>query len=104
MFALFVAPIPKNSFVCHHCDNRRCVRPDHLYSGTAKDNSSDIVARSPEVFRRGERARNVKLKEFQVFEIRAKSESRTIASLAREYSVSERCIEKVVKRMTWTHI
>jgi hypothetical protein len=42
-YELYVGPIPPGMFVCHHCDNKRCVRPDHLFLGTAKDNAQDYV-------------------------------------------------------------
>ena len=29
----------------HHCDNRKCVNPDHLYAGTVVDNVHDAVER-----------------------------------------------------------
>lgn len=34
-------PIPEGRWVLHHCDNPPCVRPDHLYAGTASDNAQD---------------------------------------------------------------
>jgi hypothetical protein len=38
-------PIPKDKWVLHKCDNPACVRPDHLYLGTPKDNARDAVER-----------------------------------------------------------
>lgn len=38
-------PIPDRLMIRHDCDNRRCVRPDHLRTGTHKDNVRDAVER-----------------------------------------------------------
>jgi hypothetical protein len=40
-----VGPIPEGMFLCHHCDNRKCVRPDHIFIGTDADNKADMYAK-----------------------------------------------------------
>ena len=49
-FALISSGEPKpeapGTICCHHCDNVRCVNPDHLYWGTKKDNARDASDRN----------------------------------------------------------
>ena len=51
--------IPDGMMILHSCDNRRCVNPEHLRIGTAKDNAADAIARGR--FRQNFATRNNKI-------------------------------------------
>lgn len=105
--------VPANLFVCHHCDNPACVRPSHLFLGTALDNNRDMFAkgrggmqRHPERAPRGEHNAAAKLTTAQVREIRARytAGGMTHKMLAHEYGVSASLVTQIVLRQAWRHV
>lgn len=101
---LHYGPIPDGLLVCHHCDNRLCIRPDHLFLGTYLDNSRDMVAKNRQAF--GERQGGSKLTESDVRAVRARYSDGGItqATIALEYGVSEALIAQITQRKIWTHV
>jgi hypothetical protein len=45
MWEIHKGPIPPNMRVCHRCDVRLYINPEHLFLGTDKDNYDDMVAK-----------------------------------------------------------
>ena len=45
-YETFVGPITDGLWVLHHCDNKRCTRPDHLYLGDHDQNQADVRERN----------------------------------------------------------
>jgi hypothetical protein len=92
--------------VCHHCDNRTCVRPDHLFEGTHKENFDDMVEKGRRVNNphRGELSGVHRLTTEQVLQIRSLAVTESRSSLAARFGVSRRTIRRVALGTGWTHM
>jgi hypothetical protein len=96
--------IPPGAFICHHCDNRSCVRPDHLYAGTIRDNARDAVERRRTPW--GEANAHAVLTASDVLTIRAAYRNReaTMTELGRRYGVNHGTVRHIVEGTTWAHL
>lgn len=88
-YAVHCGPIPNGMMVCHRCDNRLCVNPDHLFLGTNADNMADMATKC-----RG----TAKLSISDVIEVRRQRETgATIYAIADRFNVSPSNISYIVR-------
>jgi hypothetical protein len=98
--------IPEGHVIRHKCDNRACINPEHLLTGTKKENSRDMVIRKRTRPVIGERNKNAKLTERKVRVIRDiyKKGEMNKSQLARLYNVSHTTINDAITEKWWGHV
>ena len=85
-------------FICHHCDNRRCVNPKHLFVSDAKGNALDAL-------QKGRKLGGTKLTKQKIVATRsARTKGETITALGKRFSVHHGTISRICLRRTWCHV
>ncbi len=113
-------PISSETCVLHKCDNRRCVRPDHLWTGDRNDNNMDAIAKGrvihppatengvykyPEAVLKGSKNGSSKLTEADIPIIREMiANGMTNVAIAKQFPVSNVVIGHIRHRRFWTHV
>lgn len=92
--------VPAGLFVCHTCDNRSCVNPEHLFLGTNEDNMKDAAAKGRTA--RGEKNGQVKLTSRQILKIRGLYQSGlTQQKIADRFGIHQVHVSDIILRRRW---
>ncbi len=97
-WAMVYGPIRKGLCVCHRCDVKDCVNPDHLFLGTQKDNILDKMAKGRQS--RGEKHGRAKISDLDVQKIRVLANlGMTQKEIAKQFGLKQPHISEIIRRV-----
>lgn len=102
-YEFYKGEIAEGLFVCHRCDNRLCINPNHLFLGTADDNAKDMVSKNRSA--KGEHHSHAKLKGKDVIDIRKMLKSGlSNGEIAIKFNVKPGTIKDIKNGRNWSHV
>lgn len=103
-YEVFKGPIPKGMMICHTCDHPSCLNPDHLFCGSAKDNSDDKIKKGRARYVRGSQQGKAKFTEREVAVIKRLQGSIRVSHLAKAFGVCHSTIASIWNGDNWKHV
>ena len=100
-YEYFKGPI-NSLLVCHYCDNPSCVNPEHLWLGTAKQNTKDMLNKN-----RWKPIRNPKHNLLNlgiarnIRDFKEKNPFVKLKDLAKEWQTSSQQISRILRNEIW---
>jgi len=91
--------------VCHSCDNPSCINPNHLFTGTHKDNTQDMIKKGRMANQKGSKHPSAKLNEEQIYFIKnQRLRGEKLKDIAIQFNVSFQAISSICRGKSWNHI
>lgn len=104
-FQFYKGNVITGMFVCHSCDNPSCINPNHLFVGTAKDNTQDMIQKGRRVNHKGSNHPSAKLNELHVICIRKQRLlGKTLKQIGNQFGITFQSVSDICKGKTWTHL
>lgn len=94
--------IPDKMLVCHECDNKKCVNPNHLFIGSHQNNSDDKITKNRGI--NGEKNGRSKLTDIKVKNILSLHPKESIGEISRMFDVDRSTISLIINGKSWQHI
>lgn len=94
---VFNGTVPPNLFVCHKCDTKLCVNPDHLFLGTNYENITDMVKKN--------KCYNRRVSDTSIREIRSLGNiGESTRTISGKFGISEGHVRKIITLRAAKHV
>lgn len=104
-YELHIDKVPEGMWILHHCDRPSCCNYQHLFLGTAKDNTQDMIKKGRKKIQLGSEASSAKLREEQVKEIKQLIKNGVrVRDLCKKFNVHHATIGSIKSGKSWGQI
>jgi hypothetical protein len=100
-YEYFKGEIPCKIFVCHSCDNPKCVNPEHLWLGTQQDNIADKMQKGRHIVGLKKKGTNLNMEIAQQIRECFKTEKLKYPAIAKMFDTNTSQVCRIINNQIW---